>query len=148
MLGQEAAARLGGRFADRVGLRRGGDGRCTLAGEEGTGSGARPGSRGRQRNLTSETHQAVATSEGYVLDTGSSAARGFSQRVLRAQRRRTRRRSGSCRGWAGSRHLPALEQALRGIHVHDQPVVLVARELELIDRDSQSGRVGRRVMRR
>jgi hypothetical protein len=30
-----------------------------------------------QRNLTSETHQAVATSAGYVLDTGSSAACGF-----------------------------------------------------------------------
>ena len=39
---------------------------------------------GWQRNLTSETHQAVATSEGAVLDTGSSEARGFSQRVPRA----------------------------------------------------------------
>jgi hypothetical protein len=94
-----------------------------------------------------ETHEAVATSEGYVLDTSSSAARGFSQRVLRARRRRNRRRSGGCRGLAGYRHLPALEQALREMHVDDQAIVLDLRELELMDCDSQSGRVRPRMTR-
>lgn len=103
--------------------------------------------RGRQRNLTSETHQAVATSEGYVLDTGSSAVRGFFQRVLRARRRRNRRRSGGCRGRAGYRHLPALEQVLRGMRVYDEPIVLDLLELELMGCDSESGRVRPRVMR-
>ena len=126
------------------GWRCGGDGRCTLLGDEGTGCGAAV----RQRDLTSETHQAVATSEGYVLDTSSSAARGFSERVLRAWRRRSRRRSGGCRGWAGYRHLSALEQALREMRVYEQPFVLVLRELELVDCDSQSGRVRPRMMRR
>ena len=51
-------------FLDSGGSRRGGDGRCTLPGDEGTGSGVSPDLRWRQRNLTSETHQAVATSEG------------------------------------------------------------------------------------
>ena len=43
--------------------------------------------------------------------------------------------------------MPALEQALRGMHVHDQPIELDLRELELMDGDSQSGRVCPRVMR-
>ena len=125
------------------GWRCGGDGRCTLLGDEGTGCGAAV----RQRDLTSETHQAVATSEGYVLDTSSSAARGFSERVLRARRRRTRRRSGGSRGRAGYRQLPALEQALQ-MQVYDRPFVLDLRELGLMDCDFQCGRVGPRMMRR
>jgi hypothetical protein len=43
--------------------------------------------------------------------------------------------------------LRALQQALGGVHVHDQPIVLDLRELELMDCDFQSGRVCRRVMR-
>jgi hypothetical protein len=43
--------------------------------------------------------------------------------------------------------LPALEQALREMHVHDQPIVLDLRELELMDCDSTSGRVRPRMMR-
>jgi hypothetical protein len=49
--------------------------------------------------------------------------------------------------------LPALEQALRGMHVHDQPIeldlldLLDLRGLELMVCDSQSGRVCPRVMR-
>lgn len=82
-----------------------------------------------------------------MLDTGSSAARGFSQRALRARRRRNRRRSDGCRGRGGYRHLPALEQALRGMHVHDQPIELDLRELELTDCDFLSGCVRPRVMR-
>lgn len=91
----------------------------------------------------SEPHQAVATSEGFVLDTCRSAARGFSERIPRARRRGP----GGCRGRAGCRDLRALQQALRGVHVHDQPIVLDLRELELMDGDSQSGRVCPRVMR-
>jgi hypothetical protein len=78
-----------------------------------------------------------------VLDTCRSAARGFSERILRARRRGP----GGRRGRAGYRHLRALQQALGGVHVHDQPIVLDLRELELMDCDFQSGRVCRRVMR-
>jgi hypothetical protein len=44
--------------------------------------------------------------------------------------------------------LSALEQALREMRVYEQPFVLVLRELELVDCDSQSGRVRPRMMRR
>ncbi len=82
-----------------------------------------------------------------MLDTSSSADRGFSERVLRAWRRRNRRRSGGCRVRAGYRHLPALEQALREMHVHGPPFVLDLREPEFMDCDSRSGRVRPRMLR-
>ena len=43
--------------------------------------------------------------------------------------------------------MPALEQALRGMHVHDQRIELELRELELMDCDLLSGCVRPRVMR-
>ena len=43
--------------------------------------------------------------------------------------------------------MPALEQALRGMHVHDQPIELDLSELELTDCDFLSGCVRPRVMR-
>jgi hypothetical protein len=43
--------------------------------------------------------------------------------------------------------LPALEQALRGMYVHDQRIELELRELELVDCDLLCGCVGSRVMR-
>jgi len=44
--------------------------------------------------------------------------------------------------------LSALEQALREMRVYEQPFVLVLRELELVDCDSQCGRVSAGMMRR
>ncbi|MGO9750985.1 MAG: hypothetical protein ACLP8S_14930 [Solirubrobacteraceae bacterium] len=48
---------------------------------------------------------------------------------------------------AGYRHLPALEQALREMHVHGPPFVLDLREPEFMDCDSRSGRVRPRMLR-
>jgi hypothetical protein len=43
--------------------------------------------------------------------------------------------------------VPALEQVLRGMQAYDEPIVLDLRELELMDCDSQPGRVRPRVTR-